>query len=401
MSFKSLTSKANLSMGFVQGLYWMASCIFMSYMVRLLNGFGYSDYHSGLILTVSSFAALTVQPVMGRLADKVKSVKALIIACLLTAQVCIWLIRLFYSNIIAIAVIVFVAVGAFRALVYIIDLWSISVCHDDPSFSYGFTRSFGAVFYAVSAVLFGYVIDELGSFVIIYFFSALCFALLALVISIRTENGNVKDSPDFSVPASNLGSDLKTLFSNKSYVVLLVSYTFIEASCVANQNYLTRKFQELGAGDVYTGLSFLVMGLLQLLPLLMLNKIKKKNSPFGLMLICFIGLNMRNLIMGFSKTALGTVSCFVTEPFAFGLYIGVFLYYMNTVLPPRLKYLGTTLYSSITQGIGGMVGNYAAGLLSQRFGVLPMMKLIAAPAAAGLLIYLVYFFTLQKKALRP
>ncbi|MPM97028.1 hypothetical protein SDC9_144199 [bioreactor metagenome] len=184
---------------------------------------------------------------------------------------------------------------------------------------------------------------------------------------------------------------LKILFTNKAYVVLLVSYTLIEMSCIANQNYLTRKFEVLGTGDFYTGLALLIMGLLQLIPLLLNVKITRRFSASLLMLIAFIGLNMRNIIMAFSTTSLATVSAYLTEPFAFGLYIGSVLYYMSSILPRRVRYLGMTLYSAITAGLGGMVGNYMAGRLAETFGILVMMKYLTIPALIGLMLYAIFY----------
>ena len=109
------------------------------------------------------------------------------------------------------------------------------------------------------------------------------------------------------------------------------------------------------------------------------------------MLICLIGLNMRTIIMAFSSTPVGTVCSFLTEPFAFGLYIGTILYYMGTVLPSNVRYLGMTLYAAVTAGVGGMVGNYVAGYLSVNYGVLAMMKFISIPAMVGLVVYVLFF----------
>lgn len=84
---------------------------------------------------------------------------------------------------------------------------------------------------------------------------------------------------------------------------------------------------------------------------------------------------------------------FLTEPFAFGLYIGTILYYMNSILPENIRYLGMTMYAALTAGIGGMTGNFLAGYISKAFGILPMMKYLALPAMLGLIVYCVLYAT--------
>lgn len=384
-----MRTKTNLTLGLVQGFYWMASCVFVSFLVRLLRGYGYGDYQTGIALTFSSLASLVIQPLVGRLADSVRSVRKLLITCLLIACGSALLLDAFHAYPLVVYLLVLVIFGSFRSLVYIIDLWSLAVSKECEDFSYGFTRSFGAVFYAVSAVFYGSAIDRFGTNIIIPCFCA--FSLLVVVMALFVKSSEPKvvvEIHEHSLPALQA---LRILFTNKAYLVLLVSYTFIEMSCIANQNYLTRKFEVLGTGDFYTGLALLTMGLLQLIPLLLNAKITRKFSPPFLLLVCFIGLNMRNLIMAFSTTPWGTVSSYLTEPFAFGLYIGSVLYYMNTILPPKVRYLGMTLYAALTAGFGGMAGNYLAGRLSKSYGILAMMKFLAIPALIGLGIYLIFY----------
>ncbi len=382
-------NKTNVKLGLVQGFYWMASCVFVSFLVRLLSGYGYSDYEAGIALTFAAFASLTIQPLVGRLADTVHSVRRLLIVCVLIAIGASILLDLSHGQRLFAYFMILIIFGSFRSLIYIIDLWSLAVAADRPEFSYGFTRSFGAVFYAVSAVFYGAAIDRFGIVIIVPCFCL--FASLMMVMALSVKSTERERPQTERIDAPPLGEALRTLFSNKAYRVLLASYTFIEMSCLAHQNYLTRKFEVLGAGDRYTGLSLLIMGFLQLIPLLLHAKIARRLAPSLLMLVCLIGLNLRTLIMGFSTTAIGTVCSFLTEPIAFGLYIGTILSYMNSVLPPNVRYLGMTLYAAVTAGIGGMVGNYVAGYLSHTYGILAMMKFITIPALVGLAVYVLFF----------
>ena len=382
-------NRTNMILGLVQGFYWMASCVFVSFLVRLLHGYGYNDYQTGITLTFASLASLIVQPLLGRLADRVKSVRRLLISCLLTAIVAALLLNALYRYTLLVYGLILIIFGSFRSLVYIIDLWSLSVDKSCKEFSYGFTRSFGAVFYAVSAVFYGSAIDRFGTSIIVPCFCV--FSSLVVIMAMFVKTSRTGDSPVLHERSLPLSEALKILFTNKAYVVLLFSYTLIEMSCIANQNYLTRKFEVLGSGDFYTGLALLTMGLLQLIPLLLNAKTTRRFSAPSLMLICFIGLNLRNLIMAFSTTPLATVSSYLTEPFAFGLYIGAILYYMNSILPQKVRYLGMTLYAAITSGLGGMIGNYMAGRIAESYGILSMMKFLVIPSLLGLVIYLVFY----------
>jgi len=233
-------NRTNMILGLVQGFYWMASCVFVSFLVRLLHGYGYNDYQTGITLTFASLASLIVQPLLGRLADRVKSVRRLLISCLLTAIVAALLLNALYRYTLLVYGLILIIFGSFRSLVYIIDLWSLSVDKSCKEFSYGFTRSFGAVFYAVSAVFYGSAIDRFGTSIIVPCFCV--FSSLVVIMAMFVKTSRTGDSPVLHERSLPLSEALKILFTNKAYVVLLLSYTLIEMSCIANQNYLTRKF---------------------------------------------------------------------------------------------------------------------------------------------------------------
>lgn len=385
-----MISRTNLRIGLVQGFYWLASCIFVSFLVRLLKGYGYSDYNAGIILSISSLATLTVQPMIGLFADRAKSVRRLLLLCFSVAIIgAIALSQLHYCFVLS-GLLVFIIFGAFRSLIYIIDLWSLNEGRNDKTFSYGFTRSFGALFYALGAAFFGFAIDRFGTIIIVPLF--IFFSLIAslMVYAVKEQETDEKEKKVYKFKESVI-----LLLKNKRYMVLLISYTIIEISSIANQNYLTRKYEELGAGEIYTGLSFLLMGLLQLPSLLMIGKLRKHFSPEFLILVSFIGFNIRNAIMGFATTPVGTMLCYLTEPFAFGIYIGAILYYMESFLPEGVRFFGTTLYSALTAGLGGIIGNYLAGLWAEKYGILFMMKIIAIPALIGFLFYFIAISALK------
>lgn len=120
-------NKTNLVLGLVQGFYWMASCLFISFMVRLLHGYGYDDYQIGITLTFASLASVIIQPLAGRIADRVGSVRTLLVAGLLSAVFgAIALDRLSHYTM-AVYLLIPLIFGIFRSLIYIIDLWSLSI----------------------------------------------------------------------------------------------------------------------------------------------------------------------------------------------------------------------------------------------------------------------------------
>ncbi|MBQ0071337.1 MAG: MFS transporter, partial [Spirochaetales bacterium] len=247
--------------------------------------------------------------------------------------------------------------------------------------------------YAFSAVFFGYAIDRFSFLVIIPCF--VIFSLLTGLMVLMAPKAKAAQTKDVG-KRGNLGRTVARLLANRQYMFPLVSYLLVEMSAQPGQNYLTRKFEVLQAGEIFTGLALLVMGLLQLPTLNNMDRLSSRFSPDSLMWIALFGILLRSIILGFSRTAVGTLCCFLTEPFAFGLYIGAILLYMRRYLPEDIRYFGMTLYSAMTGGVGGMLGNYLSGALAEHYGILRMLEFMMIPAFLGVLVFSASVFLLRE-----
>lgn len=379
-------------------MYWAASCVFFCFIVRLLVRYGYDDAESGAILAVSSLAALTVQPALGDLADRAGSAKRLLVLSLLATAALAFLLEMFSRSFGMVCLLMFSVFGSFRSLANIIDLWSIDLGRGDASYRYGFTRSFGSVFYAAGAVVFGWLIDRFGAGIIPKLFIALVL-LDALMVGLAPRNRAAGAKPA-SKPRPTWKA-LKSLLGNRAYLLFLSAYFFSEVSAVPMQNYLTRKFEILGAGDVWTGAAFLVLGLFQLPALLSIDRLGKRFEPSTLIAVSLGGIAARHLIMAFARTPLLLALSYATEPVAFGLYVGAALLHIEKILPQDVRYLGITLHAALTGGLGGLIGNALAGSLSARFGVLAMMEAMAFPSVLSCAMFGLATIRQRRKAESP
>lgn len=387
-------TKTNLKIGFVQCFYMMALCVCFSFLVRLLKSYGYTDYECGIALSCGAFATLTCQPLAGLLADHVKSVGRLIVILFLAACIGISALLLVNQNRILSYVFIFILFGTLRPLTYIIDIWSVRTGSSDPAFSYGFTRSFGSIAYAVASLVYGLAIDAFGTGFIIPCFLILCVIAMYLVVLASSPSKDHK----IEQPRNNVGvfRSLSILFSNKYYVLLVVCFTLIEISRMPGQNYLTRKFEVMGAGEIFTGLAFFITSIIQLPPLNKMEILKKKYKAKTLMWVSLTGTFVRIAMLDITTTTPGTLCSMLIDIVGLGLYVGSLLYYMLYFLPPEVHFLGLTFYAAISGGFGGMIGNYIAGFLADKYGVLAMYRIITIPAALGILIYSIFMVAWRK-----
>ncbi|MBO4393331.1 MAG: MFS transporter, partial [Spirochaetales bacterium] len=301
---------------------------------------------------------------------------------------------LVHKNRVLTYIFIFILFGTMRPLTYIIDVWSIRTGTSDPSFSYGFTRSFGSLAYAVASLLYGLAIDAFGTGFIIPCFLVLCVVTMYVVVLASST------PKDFAIekPRNKIGilRSLYVLFSNKYYILLVVCFTLMEISRMPGQNYLTRKFEVMGAKEIFTGLAFFVTAIIQLPALNKMDSLKKRHRATSLMWVSLTGVSLRITLLGITTTTLGTLCSLLIDLVGLGLYVGSLIYYMLHFLPPEVHFLGMTVYAAFTGGLGGMIGNYIAGILANKYGVLAMYKLTAIPAAVGLLIYSICMFAWRK-----
>jgi len=400
-----MTSKRmNWVFGFLQGMYWMSYCIVFPFLVRMCSDFGYDDFQSGVVLTGATIANLVMQPIIGSICDRLSRIKPLFCGMFLTGGGLSLLLYLGKQSFPILFGTMLLLSACIQTLQYIIDIWSMRLSSTGIAYNYGFSRSFGSVFYAVTAVIFGIALDHFGFDILppVFIVTALITVgvafmvnendTAAMLLARRAEAG--KDKKKQAVPFMKACG---MLLKNKQYMVFLISYFIIQMGNLPVYNYVSRKYEELGAGTSLFGVALFTMAISEVPMLLLLKKLRAKIKAEILVCISFIGMIVRVLLMAFvMQPILLTVSC-ICQSVSYGIFIGAMIYYMAEIVKPEILFTAQTLFAAVSIGLSGVIGNLLGGYYAKVAGVIPMMKVFTLFTIAGCVFFVAAVLLKRRK----
>lgn len=154
----------NIEYAALQGSYWMAYCMVLSFASVFLLARGYSNSEIGVVLALSNVLALLLQPLAAELADKSKKISIqhilwvlcaatlafLAVACLVSVRSAV--LSISYACTFALLIVIQPFI---TSLSFLIDGWGLHI-------NFGACRAIGSLAYAVIAAVMGSAVEKLG-----------------------------------------------------------------------------------------------------------------------------------------------------------------------------------------------------------------------------------------------
>ena len=384
----------NWVFGFLQGTYWMSYGVLFPFLVRMCASFGYDDFECGVILTGVTVANLVMQPVIGSLCDRLLRIKPLFIGMFLLGGAASFLIYLGKTHFVVLVLTFLLLSACIQTLQYIIDIWSVRISSTGIRFNYGFSRSFGSIFYAVATGILGFVLDRTGMDVIepVFFVSALLTAFVALWVNedecaarLAAERGDAGRKRG-AVPFYRA---VGMLVRNRRYMIFLVSYFIIQIGNLPIYNYTARKIEILGGGSALLGIALFLQAISEVPMLLLQNRLKARFRAETLMRMALIGMVLRAAAIAFAPTAELVAAAYLLQFVSFGIYIGALVLYMPEIVEKEILFTAQTVFAAVTIGLAGILGNLAGGYVSKTIGVEEMMYAFVGFVVLGCVLFLV------------
>ncbi|MBR0143551.1 MAG: MFS transporter [Clostridia bacterium] len=394
--------RMNWVFGFLQGTYWMSYGVLFPFLVRMCASFGYDDFECGVILTGVTVANLLMQPLIGSVCDRLLRIKPLFIGMFLTGAAASFLIYVGKKSFVVLVLTFLLLSACIQTLQYIIDIWSVRISSTGIRYNYGFSRSFGSLFYAVATGILGFVLDRFGMDVIepIFFVSALLTAFVALWVdenecaarlAAEREAGGRKRG---AVPFFRA---IGMLVRNPRYMIFLVSYFIIQIGNLPIYNYTARKIEILGGGSSLLGIALFFQAISEVPMLLLQNRLKARFSAETLMRMALIGMVIRAAGIAFAPTAELVAASYLLQFVSFGIFIGALVLYVPEIVEKEILFTAQTVFAAVTIGLAGILGNLAGGYVSKTCGVMEMMHAFVGFVAAGCLMFLICTLARQHK----
>ena len=353
------------------------------YMQTFLIRLGYDGAERGVITAGISVVAILSPIIVGFLCDKFRTVKsAYNITLILLTLVALFIYQTTQKEFFMHFIFYSLLGGLWRTIMTIQDTWAIEI---DDYFKdrYGRIRAFGAIGWMIANPIGGWCIEQYGYSVLGWVGAGL--AIFNLVYSMFLPDATKDKNAD---PVRF--TDLRVLFRNRDYVLIVLIFLFINMMSNADGITVVDKMMALGGGETIVGTRSSLQALVEL-PLFFAGTILlKKFGDFKLLMFGIAMYIVRFLGFAIVQSPELIVAVSLTQLFTFPLIMITSRTLINDVSPANLKSSGITIATSIYIGLPSLISPIITGNLIDRVGTDMTLALVTIFGVIALALGFVY-----------
>ena len=384
----------------VQGFYWCAYCTYFGFLVLYMQNHGYSNVQCAQAQVLIAVATLITQPLIGYLTDSfITCKKFLLVTTALAVPVAFLLQASVSSPILCYGAIVLQSI-LFYPAASLIDSWTMALREKDYQVQYPLTRSAGSVLYALTALAFGNVIAALGDGIIapsFLLFSVLLFLCTCFLEETPCRNKQQKNVNQEATRRISGMEAAKTLLQNKTYVFFVLSCLLYHIANKSTGCFISNYVTNIGGDSGGLGLLMFFSAMVEFPSIMVMGKIIRRYPLGGLHLFALSGVVIKNFFFLIASSMPLLVIGRLAEGMSYGAYVYIFVEYICRNTPKQLNVTAISLGTAMTSALGGIIGNYAAGLILDLWGLAPLSLAAMAMAVAAVLVFLPVAFAKPPK----
>ena len=392
--------RKNLLLMGVQGFYWCAYCTYFGFLVLYMQNHGYSNVQCAQAQVLIAVATLITQPLIGYLTDSfITCKKFLLVTTALAVPVAFLLQASVSSPILCYGAIVLQSI-LFYPAASLIDSWTMALREKDSQVQYPLTRSAGSVLYALTALAFGNVIAALGDGIIapsFLLFSVLLFLCTCFLEETPCRNKQQKNVNQETTRRISGMEAAKTLLQNKTYVFFVLSCLLYHIANKSTGCFISNYVTNIGGDSGGLGLLMFFSAMVEFPSMMVMGKIMRRYPLGGLHLFALSGVVIKNFFFLIASSMPLLVIGRLAEGMSYGAYVYIFVEYICRNTPKQLNVTAISLGTAMTSALGGIIGNYAAGLILDLWGLAPLSLAAMTVAVAAVLVFLPVVFAKPPK----
>lgn len=330
--------------------------IIISFLPLYLRYKGLSGTEIGWVLAIGPLASIFSQPFWGYVSDKYKTVKTMILICI---------VGFLLSSIVFFQMNGLIAILFVGAIFYFfsspVGALSDSLGQrraDDLNISFGSIRMWGSIGFATSSLIIGEVLDRIGIQYMMWPY--LFFGVIALLVTFRLTDIEVDSEPvQFH--------DVKKLIQTKPFIVFLFFMMFITISHRANDSFIGLYITQLGGSERLVGVAWFIGVISEAAVFAFAGFWFRKYHSFVFVIVAGALYTFRWFAYAAVDEPMYILALQVLHGLTFGVFYVAAFDYITRVVPKILQSTGHLLFYTVMFGVSGIVGSLAGGALIDTF----------------------------------
>jgi PPP family 3-phenylpropionic acid transporter len=349
-----------------------------------LKHIGFVPSQIGILMALNPLLCIVFQPFLGVLADRAKSKNRILI--ILTACGAVSAILVPVSTNFAyvmIAATMFTVFMSFQVPISESITLEVLECNGK---SYGPIRMAGTIFFAVNAVIIGLLVNlDLRS--IFYVTGAI--GILNVLSTQRLPKVKGHQSESGKVPFSEV-------FKDKFLVLFLFFSVVAHLGISLYAVFLPMYFESIGGNGSQLGILFFLAAISEIPFLLKADKIIKRLSMQGTLVISMCVIALRFLLIYFIKTPLGVYPVALLNGLTYIVFTYSLAVYVNKTVKRELLTTGQT-FLGVSMALGRILGALLGGYMIEALGISNTMLFTFLLCALSILSFVIINSIFRKK----
>ena len=374
----------------LQSIYWTAFCSIYSYAAVYLQKLDFNSSKVGLLIAVSSFIAVIIQPMIGAWTDSGKPSRlrtaALSIALITGASAAL---LIFYESNQTISMVLYlIELLGIITTMPLLNAMILRLTDAGAKVSFGVARAFGSLAFALGSSGLGLLIDASSASVLPYVSLTLLIFLSLVILTFPQKNILVartsRNAVTSEAPKNNF-MDFLRRYPGFIYVIAGLAFVFVFHT-ISNV-FLVKIIEANGGTEKQFGFALTLMASVEIPTMVFSGILIRKFGTKKLFMVAMAFYVMRSLALYLSKDMMGIYFAQSLQALSFALYIPISVAYVNDRMALYDKVKGQTMIVSATT-LGGVMGSIVGGSVIDHYGIHEVLLLGVISATVGaVLVY--------------
>lgn len=362
----------------IQGCYWMAYCILLSFSSVYLLDQGFSNTQIGLLLGLSGLLTALLQPFVGARADHLKVLSlgqfaALLILAMLLCTGGLLLLQLLTS------------------LLYALGM---DCVNQGMPLNFGLARGVGAGSYALASTLCGSAAAAFGPKCIPVLLGGATLLLLAAALSFRPGTPAKQAAPP---PASPPSSPQSFWRRYPRFLPLLAGVVLLYTSHNILMSFPYQIVQYLGGGSGEMGTLLTLQGLMDIPAMVLFSLLLRRAASWRWVRLAGLSFFLHALLTWLAPSVFFLYGIQIFETTGYALYAVASVYWVNDMTAPADRVQGQT-YFTMANTLGIVLSSFLGGFLLDAAGTGPTLAFSTVTGGTGMGILWIMLRQGQAKA---
>ncbi|MDF9823822.1 putative MFS family arabinose efflux permease [Breznakia sp. PF5-3] len=378
--------KITKNMGMMFVLYFISFISFAipyAYMQTFLSYVGYDVLERGIILSGTAIVAIVAQFFIGYLCDKYQSDKKfynilLIIFVVVTYVMYSVTDKIFFLHLIFISLVG----GIARTVMAVQDTWCLETDNHCMR-NYGAIRAFGAIGWMIGSPLGAMAIEKWGYGSLGIIFAVMTVFNIGLTFFMQ-------DAKKHEKSVGITASDIKTLLTDKKYVLIVLIFLVINIIATADMYTVVDKMLALGAGEGMIGARWSIQAFTELPLFFAGGYLLKKFGDYRIMMFGTFMYIVRFIGYAIVQTPELMIAVALLQCVTYPLIMITSKTLVDDASPAHMRATGQTIASAIYIGVSALITPILAGLLTTLFSVDTTLMIIGLSGFISIALGIVY-----------